>query len=116
MDEVIQFVKNLMASAESFAKRGLFYEAAYRYGQATMVMNTLYLLHSEEVVNLDAVVQSVLARLHQRIAVLSLRLEKAAGNGHHRLGDRNSSARESLLRVVEMLKEDLEVPPWAREL
>lgn len=112
MKEAVRLIRQLTDSGKSFAKRGLLYEAAYRYGQALSAMNMLYILHSEEIVHLNPAMQSFLAQTQEKLAILSQSLGKAAGNGHHKMGDANSDARESLLRVIELLREDLETPPW----
>lgn len=113
MKEAIKLISRLVDSGRSYAKRGLLYEAAYRYGQALAAMNVLYTLHSEEVVHLDPAVQSFLAQTQEKLVALSMSLERSAGNGRHKIGDANADAKQSLLRVIEVLHEDLEGPPWS---
>jgi hypothetical protein len=114
MDEAIKQIDHLIQSGKSFAKRGLLYEAAYRYGQALMAMNMIYILHIKEVLRLSEAEQSDLTQRRLMLATLSLNLNRAAGNGHghRRMGDADSDAKKSLFHVIEMLNEDIQSPPW----
>lgn len=111
MKEAIRLLGQIVDSGRSYAKRGLLYEAAYRYGQAVAMINMLYILHQEEVLKLSASEQSVMAQLHEKLDVMSISLGKSAGNGHHKLSGAESDAKQSLLEVMSLLREDLEWTP-----
>src|SRR4029077_13841925 len=112
MEEAMKLIARMAASGRAYGRRGLLYEAAYRYGQCVSMLNMLYLLHSQEVIKLPPAIQNELARLHEKVAALSMSLGRSAGNGRHKLGDADSDSKESLIRVVAILEEDLQSTDW----
>lgn len=113
MEEAMRLISRTAQSGRSFAKRGLLYEAAYRYGQAAAMMGMLYVLHGQDLLKLAPAVQEGLARLHEKVAILAASLGHSAGNGRHKMGSADSDARESLIRTIGMLQEDLQSLGWS---
>lgn len=112
MDEAIKQIRRIIESGRAFSKRGLLYEGAYRYGQASALINQLYMLHGKELLKLEPAAQQFLARLHEQTAILAESLGRSAGNGRHKIGDANADARESLHSVLVMLQDDIEGIDW----
>ena len=119
MDAAMKAISRTSISGRSYAKRGLLYEAAYRYGQAVAMISMLYLLHGEEILALGPEEQQYLAGLNEQLAVLTLSLSRSAGNGRHKMGgvdsDSKEKAKESLVRVIGMLEKDIHDPDWLEE-
>ena len=107
MNELMKMVRELVESGRKYARSGLLYEAAYRYGQAVAAINTVYLLHSSDVLKLSDDVQRSLAQMREKLVIMADGLQRSAGNGKHKLSGPAASARESLHRVIDMLQKDL---------
>jgi len=107
MQTVIRLILQTFMAGKRYARNGLLYEAAYHYGQTLAMIKVVYLLHGEEVLKLSHHDQQKLAELHASMETLAMSLRISAGNGRHKMGSAESEAKESLLRVIEMLEEDL---------
>lgn len=109
MEETAKRLQQLVESGRRYGRAGLLYEASYRYGQAAAVIQTLYELHASGVFELPEQYQSYLARMHQKLAALSDSLSASAGNGRYKMSGKreDARAREGLMNVLEMLREDL---------
>jgi hypothetical protein len=110
--ESLRLIKQAIAAGRKYSREGLLYEAAYRYGQAAAMIAMLYAQHAAGEIVIDELTQSILAPLRQRLELMVESLARSAGNGHHKMGSRESGARESLLRVIEMLIEDVRGAQW----
>lgn len=113
MEKSVRQIKLLVEAGRKYASEGLLYEAAYRYGQAATIINTLYSLHASGTIVIDSATQSVLAPLRQKLMLMVESLTIAAGNGrHHKMGSKESVAKQSLLRVLDLLVEDVQGIGW----
>lgn len=110
MEKIVRKIKLPVEAGRKFAREGLLYEAAYRYGQAAAMINTLYNLHASGAIVIDDVTQGVLAPLRQRLLLMAESLAISGGNGrhHHKIGASESDAKRSLFRVLDMLFEDIQ--------
>lgn len=106
MDDVIKFLWSMFRVAKKFAKNGLLYEAAYKYGQIVAMLNLLYMQHAAGIISLSDEQQGQLARGRQNAELMVEALIRSAGNGHHGLSGKQSH-RTELRAVLEMLKEDI---------
>ncbi len=94
-------------AGREFAKKGLLYEAAYRYGQAAAMIRLLYAQHADGVIVLDDATQALLAPILQKLDLMAESLSVSAGNGKKAKLGENSAAREHLWNVIGMLLEDI---------
>ena len=109
MEELTKRLQSLVESGRAYSRKGLLYEAAYRYGQAVVVIQTIYDFHNTGLVQLPDAFQAYLAQMHQKLTALSDSLQHSAGNGRHKLSGKKADdrAREGLHNVLQMLREDL---------
>jgi hypothetical protein len=107
MEEIFKLIRGAVEAGRRFAKEGLPYEAAYRYGQAAAMIAMLYTQHESGFVVLDDVTQSVLAPLREKLEVMVESLSRSSGNGRHKLSSKESDAKRSLHDVIGMLVEDV---------
>lgn len=112
MEQIVRLIRGTVEAGRRFAKDGLLYEAAYRYGQAAAMIAMLYAQHSAGLIVLDDVAQSILVPLHQKLELMVESLSKSAGNGRHKLGSEESDARRSLHGVIGMLMDDVRGTQW----
>lgn len=109
MEMLAKRLQGLIEAGRHYGKQGLLYEAAYRYGQAVAVIQTIYDLHTTESLDLPEAFQAYLAEMQQKLVILSQSLSNSAGNGKHKLSGKKEDdrAREGLHNVLQMLREDL---------
>jgi len=113
MDQIIHNIRIIIDAGRRYAKQGLLYEAAYKYGQAAALISMLYALHTSGELKLDPAIQSFLAIWHQKLEMQVQSLSHSAGNGHYtKMGAKAHSPKESLHNVIHMLLEDVQGTQW----
>jgi hypothetical protein len=109
MEKLIRRLNNLVSTGKRYSKQGLLYEAAYRFGQAAVVIQAIYDLYADGVLELPEAAQAELAQMQQKLVLLSESMVASGGNGKHKMSGpaEDSRAKEGLQNVLEMLREDL---------
>lgn len=109
MEELAKQLEELAKSGRRYGRNGLLIEAAYRYGQASAVIQAMYTLHENRTIELSREYQAYLAQMHEKLSILAESPTRSAGNGRHKMSGKreDARAREGLLNVLALLCEDL---------
>ncbi len=110
MKEILKLIGVIFSAGQRYAKSGLLYEAAYKYGQAVAMMNLLYLQHTSGIIELTKAEQAALSGMRQKLEAMVISLNHSAGNGRHKLSGAQDPA-DALHSVLETLTEDV-VTGW----
>lgn len=110
MKEILRVIGVIFSAGQKYAKNGLLYEAAYKYGQAVAMLNLLYLQHTSSVIKLTEAEQAALSGMRQKLEAMVISLSHSAGNGKHHMSGAAKPIDE-LHSVLETLTEDV-VSGW----
>lgn len=106
MKEIMKLIGAIFGAGQKYAKGGLLYEAAYKYGQAVAMMNLLYLQHTSGVIELTKAEQAALSGMRQKLETMVVSLNHSAGNGKHHLSGATKPS-DALHSVLGNLTDDV---------